>query len=251
MVTFSRRGLHGRVVDDLGTRIVSEQIPSGAIIDVEALAQELSVSRTVVREAVKVLTAKGLVDARPRIGTYVLTRRDWNLLDADIMRWRQSNSDDGRLMHELEEVRQMFEPAGARLAAERGTAEQIEAIRAGMTLLDQSVDGSLDEQIAADILFHRSVLEASNNELVARFEVLLEPAMRARDALTLPHDHDKSFLKLHRQVLDCIAARDPDGAAAAMTHLLTSAAADTAQTLLAGPRKTRGGGRKSRATATG
>ncbi len=231
MVAYSRRGLHGQVVDDLGARIVNDAIPPGTVIDPEAIARELSVSRTVVREAVKVLTAKGLVDARPRIGTFVLARRDWNLLDADIMRWRHTGVGDLRLLSELEEVRQMIEPSGARLAAQRGTEEQLEAITLAMTSLRVSDKGSLEQQVSADVAFHRKVLEASNNELVARFEVVLEPALRARDALTLPHDHGRKFLNMHQRVLDCIVARDGEAAAAAMADLLTAAALDTAKSL--------------------
>src|SRR5699024_7804967 len=87
-VTYWRRGLHGRIIDILGQRMINGDIPEGVQIEPEKLVTELDVSRTVVREAIKVLAAKGLLDSRPRLGTYVLPRQRWNLLDADVIRWR-------------------------------------------------------------------------------------------------------------------------------------------------------------------
>lgn len=213
--------------------IISGQKPSGATLDPEEISGELAVSRTVVREAFKVLSAKGLVDARPKVGTYVLPRREWNLLDADIMAWRQDSGSDKKLLLDLQEVRQMFEPAGARLAAERGTAEHFAAITQAMERLRASVNGPVEEGAAADFEFHRSVLEASGNELVTRFEVMLEPVYRARNLLSLSHLHTDDFIDLHQAVVDRILARDAEGAALQMQELLEAAARDTAKVLQA------------------
>lgn len=229
----TRRGLHGQVVEQLGLMIISGQQPSGATLDPEVISEELSVSRTVVREAFKVLAAKGLVDARPKVGTYILPRREWNLLDADIMTWRQETGSDRKLLLDLQEVRQMFEPAGARLAAERGTEEHFEAIAKAMERLRASVDGPVEEGATADFEFHRAVLEASGNELVTRFEVMLEPVYRARNLLSLSHLHTDDFIELHQAVVDRILARDAEGAASQMHELLEAAARDTAKVLQA------------------
>lgn len=230
MVVFSRRGLHGRVVDTLGRRIVRGDLPPGAVVDLELLEADLAVSRTVVREAVKVLTTKGLLDSRPRLGTFVRDRRDWSLLDADVMSWRDNGQPDARLISDLAEVRRIVEPQGARLAALRRSEADVSAMRAALDRMRGS-GRDLEAHVAADLAFHRAVLGASQNELLERLEVVLEPALRARDALTFTHGHDDAFLPAHAAVADAVADGDPDRAEAAMAALLDAAAADTAAIL--------------------
>jgi DNA-binding FadR family transcriptional regulator len=216
----------------MGRRIVEGEFPPGAVMDLELLEQEMSVSRTVMREAVKVLTTKGLLDARPRFGTFVRDRRDWNLLDADVMAWRGGGDPDQRLLSDLEEVRRIVEPWGARLAAERRTADDVLALREALARMEASErGGDIDEHIAADVAFHRAVLAASQNELLERLEVVLEPALRTRDALAFVHTHGDAFLTAHADVAEAIAAGDPDLAHTSMASLLDTAAADTAAIL--------------------
>jgi GntR family transcriptional regulator, galactonate operon transcriptional repressor len=230
VVTFSRRGLHGHVVDSLGRRIIEGEFPPGAVLDLELLEQQMSVSRTVMREAVKVLTTKGLLDARPRIGTFVRDRPNWNLLDADVMAWRGGGDPDPRLLSDLDEVRRIVEPWGARLAAERRSPDDVTALREALARMEASErGGNIEEHIAADAAFHRAVLAASQNELLERLEVVLEPALRARDALAFQHTHGDAFLHAHAEVAEAIAAGDPDRAQASMASLLETAAADTAE----------------------
>jgi GntR family galactonate operon transcriptional repressor len=233
-VTHSRRGLHGQVVDILGQRIISGELAPGTVVEPDRLVAELQVSRTVVREVVKVLTTKGLLDARPRTGTFVLPRSRWNLLDADVIKWRNTGRLDARLLVELEEVRQIIEPWGARLAAQRRTAENMVALDDAFAQLADSADarGSAKVRSAraadADVRFHRAVLAASQNELLERLEALLEPVLRARDELVMKHDHHRTaFVDSHRLVLECIKDQQPDAAYQAMSELLRSAAADT------------------------
>jgi GntR family galactonate operon transcriptional repressor len=228
VVTHSRRGLHGRVVDILGQRVISEELTPGTVIEPDRLVAELQVSRTVVREAIKVLTAKGLLDARPRTGTFVLPRGRWNLLDADVIRWRNADSPDARLLKELEEVRQIIEPWGARLAAQRRTDEHLAALDEAFEALTGRAERDSRVDTDADVRFHRAVLAAAGNELLERVEGLLEPVLRARDELAFQnHDHGTAFMESHRQVLEHIRAGDGDQAFNAMSELLRSAAADT------------------------
>jgi GntR family galactonate operon transcriptional repressor len=233
-VTHSRRGLHGQVVDILGQRIISGELAPGTVVEPDGLVAELQVSRTVVREVIKVLTTKGLLDARPRTGTFVLPRSRWNLLDADVIKWRNTGRLDARLLVELEEVRQIIEPWGAKLAAQRRTADDTVALEEAFAQLAASAEapGSAKARSArsanADVLFHRSVLAAAHNELLERLEALLEPALRARDELAMKHDqHGTAFVASHRRVLECIKDQQPDEAYQAMSKLLQSAAADT------------------------
>lgn len=233
MANYSRRGLHGRVVDELGMRIMRGALAPGQTIDPDALLHEFDVSRTVLREALKVLSAKGLVDARPRFGTFVTERSRWQLLDNDVMQWRSRDDPDPVLVLELGEVRQVIEPAAARMAAVRRTPEQLAAIERALDAMRASAEGAHGSLIEADLTFHSSVLSAAGNELLERFEVVLEPALHARDSLAFRQIESSSFLAQHSDVLDAIRNRDSDAAFATMKRLMDSAAEDTASILRA------------------
>lgn len=208
------------------------ELEPGTLLDPEALLQELDVSRTVLREALKVLTAKGLVDARPRLGTHVTERARWQLLDPDVMRWRAMGKPDARLVTELGEVRRIIEPSAARMAALHRTDEELAQIRHSYERLEASTS---DHAVAAqaDAAFHNAILVASGNELLERFEVILEPALHARDRLAFEHRHDDVFLDIHRSVLDAIAAKDADAAYERMLELTTLAIGDATESLSA------------------
>ncbi|WP_343926092.1 FadR/GntR family transcriptional regulator [Rhodoglobus aureus] len=228
MTTFSRRGLHGHVVDVLGRRIMRGELVSGDIIDQDALLTEFQVSRTVIREAIKVLTTKGLVDARPRLGTYVTERERWQLLDGDVMTWRSEGVPDALLVLELSEVRQVLEPAAARLAAVRRSDEECAEIQAAMSALAATFASTeAESHVKADLVFHRAVLAASGNELLARFEVVLEPALHARNELAFENETTTHFLDSHQAVVTAIVAQDADGAHAAMQLLMNQSARDS------------------------
>lgn len=230
MNNVSRRGLHGQVVDELGARIMRAEILPGETIDPDALVREFQVSRTVVREAIKVLTAKGLVDARPRLGTYVTERASWQLLDGDVMNWRTLDVPDPLLVVELGEVRRIIEPAAAQMAASRRTSEQLEAMAVALRHLEATVDndgGDSAPHVKADIAFHTAVLEAAGNELLQRFEVVLEPALHARDSLAYAIDSGKDFIGHHRAVFEAIRDQDATAARSTMQFLMDEAAADT------------------------
>src|SRR5689334_23482159 len=123
-----QRGLHGQIVEVMAQRILSGTIPEGATINVPDLQADLGVSLTAVREALKVLTAKGLVDARQKRGTFVRPRTDWNLLDPDMIRWHFDDDVRPELLEELHEVRGIVEPAAARLAAIRADDSNLAAL---------------------------------------------------------------------------------------------------------------------------
>ena len=117
--TFSRRSIHGQIAHEIGQRILRGDFPPGAVLPNEsAFSVELKVSRTALREAIKVLAAKGLVDSRPKIGTRVRPRNQWNMLDPDVLAWSFSVGDTERHAINLTEMRRILEPAAAALAAE-------------------------------------------------------------------------------------------------------------------------------------
>lgn len=231
MSRYSRRGIHGQVVDALGLRILSGQLPPGTVLDPEDVIAEFEVSRTVVREAFKVLTAKGLMDARPRTGTYITERSQWQLLDSDVMNWRSRGARDPLLLLELGEVRQVIEPSAARMAAARRTDAQVETIRAALDRMISWDGRHYDDLVRADLEFHRSVLTAAGNELLQHFEVILEPALQARDTLLHDHSNDRSFIESHTAVFDAIAAGDPTTAHDRMADMMARAAADAERAL--------------------
>jgi DNA-binding FadR family transcriptional regulator len=231
VIAYSNRGLGGQIVEDLGRRIVQGELPPGSTIDVDQLESQHAVSRTVVREAVKVLSAKGLLDARPKRGTFVRSRTQWNLLDGDVMSWRDDGAEpDPQLLSDLAEVRGAVEPQAARLAAERRDDADLVEMSAAMQQMRDSTD-HLESHLASDLRFHRAVLAASHNELLVRLEVVLEPALRARDRLAFEHRHGSGFIEAHTRVLDAVRDADPDQAERAMRDLLATAAADARASL--------------------
>src|SRR5581483_6751937 len=163
--TYPRRGLHGAVVHDIGVRIVSGELKPGDSLPMEdGLAGGADVSRTVVREAIKVLAAKRLVESRPKTGTRVRPRSDWNLLDPDVLAWQLEAGPTREFLEHALELRRMIEPGAARLAAERATDDEITALEEAHAAMTEAND--LDAWIAPDVLFHSIVLRAARNELL-------------------------------------------------------------------------------------
>ncbi|MFH9729723.1 FadR/GntR family transcriptional regulator [Streptomyces sp. NPDC017260] len=225
MASYSGRGVHGQVVHKLGARIVGGGIAQGEILDIGALGAELDVSLTVMREALKVLAGKGLTDARQKRGTYVRDRAHWNLLDADVIRWRMETGDGGPLLRDLADVRSIVEPAAAQRAALHRTDADLTALE---TALDAMGRARSDSAAAAeaDAAFHRALLAATGNEMLRRMDLLLEPGLRERDRMVHSSGDADDPVPSHRAVLDAVRDRDPARAELAMLDLLAKAAAD-------------------------
>lgn len=224
MPAYSERGVHGQTVARIAQRILAGDPAELETIDVAGIQAELDVSLTVVREALKVLAAKGLVDARQRRGTFVRPRADWNLLDGDVIRWQFSGRTDGRFLENLHEVRGIVEPAGARFAAQRRTDADLSALDDALAAMTESA-GDLAAMVSTDLVFHRALLAATHNELLERMEVVLETGLAERDLLVHGAGHDDP-VPSHRLVLDAIKAGDPDAAERAMRDLLDKARRD-------------------------
>ena len=227
MARYHERGSHGRVVQILGEEIISGVHRPDETIETEALEQRFGVSRTVIREAFKVLAGKGLVDSRQRRGTFVRPERDWNKLDPDVLRWRFESADSAAdLFDELHEIREMIEPPSARLAAERRAATDVEAAAEALGRMSRTIQvGDVEGFVEADEAFHAALLEASHNDLVGSLSVIIELGLRSRVSLvhkSLPPPRRE--ITLHRRVLDAVIAREPHEAEEAMRALLTNAA---------------------------
>lgn len=228
MTGYAGRGTHGQVVNELGARIVSGRLGREESIDLGRLEVELDISRTMLREALKVLAAKGLIDARQKRGTFVLPRSRWHLLDADVLRWQFSARPTGELLGQLAEVRAIVEPAGARLAAQRRDDADLAALSAALDAIAESTSDTA-AAVDADLRFHRALLAASHNELLERMAAMIEVGLAARDALV--HDGHGAPVEgpvpAHQAVFDAVRAGDPDAAEHAMRALLDQAERDT------------------------
>jgi GntR family galactonate operon transcriptional repressor len=212
------RGVHGQTVETLASRILSNEYPEGAVLDLTSLRGELDVSLTALREALKVLSAKGMIDARQKRGTFVRPRSSWNMLDADVMRWHTTATTDPRLLGQLTEVRTLVEPAAARLAAERATDTDLAELRAALTAMANAED--VDTAIAADIGFHHHLLLATHNDFLAQIAQIIAIGLAERDRFT------HHAVPTHHAVLDAVAAHDPVAAERAMHALVNHPAAD-------------------------
>ncbi len=222
--TYPRRGLHGAVVHAIGVRILRGELQPGDTVPAEdELSGELGVSRTVMREALKVLAAKRLVESRPKTGTRVRPRRDWNLLDPDVLAWQVEAGVDPRFLRDALELRRLIEPGAARLAAERATDEHVEAIAAAQEGMEAAGESS-ELFLEPDIRFHTALLEATQNELLEHMAAILTSMFRTLFAFSArPPGWFARSAPRHREVLEAIRDHDPDRAEAALLRLIEDA----------------------------
>jgi DNA-binding FadR family transcriptional regulator len=216
--------LHGQVAHDIGRRIVSGGIREGEALPREAeLSRQFAVSRQAVREALKVLAAKGLVSSRRRAGTHVVPRASWNLLDPDVLAWHKADALPADFVRDLVELRRLIEPAAAEHAANRGDARKIAQIGASLEAMRTAVDDR-DLFFAADVEFHLAIFSASGNALIDRLSTILGPLLEAsfrmqRDTVGDP----EGLVGVHNAVFDAIVAGDAPRARDAMEALLARA----------------------------
>ncbi|WIV59866.1 FadR/GntR family transcriptional regulator [Amycolatopsis nalaikhensis] len=222
------RGLHGQTVEALASRILSDEWGEGTVLDLPALREELDISLTALREALKVLAAKGMIDARQKRGTFVQPREKWNMLDADVMRWQTAAADDPGLLDELTEVRAVVEPAAARIAAGRASEEDVEGLREA--LADMAAAGDDPEaSVQADLAFHRRLMAATHNNFLMRMERVIAIGLAERDKLVHGASPAEDPVPSHRKVFDAIVAGDPTAAEQAMLALVTKSRDDLAK----------------------
>jgi DNA-binding FadR family transcriptional regulator len=226
--------LHGMVLNQIGRRIVRGDLaPGDALPNADDWSAAEGVSRTVLREALKVLAGKGLVESRPKTGTRVRPRANWNFLDPDVLAWRfasAANGDDARALFEL---RRGIEPMSAALAAERATPAQINELETVLAEMEEAADNA--ERFAEpDLVFHQSILRMTGNELLGALAAVIETALVM--SFRLSNDNPRGqrhSMPLHREVASRIAAKDVEGARQAMLTLLDQAEDDVRRSLSA------------------
>jgi GntR family transcriptional regulator, galactonate operon transcriptional repressor len=213
-----KRNLFTHVVEHLGSQIVGGAFKPGETLPNEAeLGRTLGASRSVVREAVKSLAAKGLLELRTRIGTRVLPPENWNLLDFDVLGWRYASMPRMQFFRELFEIRGMIEPEAAALAAQRATESDLTEISLAYQDMERS-ERSSDGAIDADLRFHRAILAAGKNDLLLQMAALISAGLLV--SFRISNQSFDVFMPLHKRVMDSIRARDANGASRAMVQLL-------------------------------
>ena len=213
--------IHGHIVGTLAREVLGGALaPGEALPNEELLAARFDVSRSSVREAVKTLSAKGLIESRQRVGARIRPRADWHMLDPDLLAWHPDILHDRPLMAGLLETRRIVEPAAAALAAVRASAAEIDGLAAALDAMAEAAPRDLDACCEADLAFHGGIVAASRNlvldALVASIAAALRASLRATNGVS---DTVRS-LASHRAVLDALRRRDGAGARAAMDALL-------------------------------
>ncbi|ATL26551.1 FadR/GntR family transcriptional regulator [Streptomyces formicae] len=213
-MTAQARGLHSRVLESLGPAITAGEYPPGSVLRTDELAQRLEVSRSVMREAVRVLESMHLVASRRRVGVTVLPTEEWNVYDPQVIRWRLAGADRPRQLRSLTVLRSAIEPVAAGLAARHATAEQCAELTAcALGMVAHSRGHQLEGYLKHDVAFHRVILNASGNEMFARLGDVVAEVLTGRTAhQVMFEDPDPPAVTLHVRVAE--AVREGDAARA-------------------------------------
>lgn len=229
-----QRGLVGQLVTSIGRAIVGGAIASGETLPTEAeLGQQFGVSRTVVREATRILASKGLLEPRSRTGTHVRAPEVWHLLDPAVLTWQSLAVPHEKFVRELFELRRMIEPDAAAFAAVRISEGGLDALRASH---DDMRRAGEDQQafFDADRRFHRGILRSVGNSLVLALSDVVEQALDLSLRLSLPAPRGQQrSMPLHSAVFEAVRARDAEAARTAMRRLIDDAEMDVRDALSA------------------
>lgn len=201
--------LSTQVARELGRRIVAGTYEPGDLIDDEmALTERYRVSCLVVRDAVKILVSKGLLEVRRGISTRIQPRHQWVLLDNDVLAWHLSAPSNKDFLHQLMDIRLAIEPKAARWAAERATEEDLAKIQEAYAHMEEE-KGSVEGFVIADALFHRSILKAAHNDFLTAMEGVIYSALLVSIQVTNkgPRENEDS-VSFHREVYDALASGD-------------------------------------------
>ena len=220
-------GVRSRLVHDLGISIVSGQFPPGsALMSEERFSSETGISRGIYREAIQILSGKGLVKSRTKSGTRVTSRSNWNFLDVEVLAWMFATKPPEDFVRDVFEMRAMIEPPAAALAAQRRSSSEIREMRAALDAMERH--GLLKEEgRAADQAFHRAILTAARNEPLIALGNTIGAAIEWTTRLArIERGQHRDPMPDHRRVFAAIVDRDAIMARAAMAKLVTNALSD-------------------------
>lgn len=232
-----RGNVHAKIERAIGERILSGEFVPGALLPNEAEWGKIyDASRTAVREAIKSLTAKGLIQSRPKIGSRVEPRSRWNMLDRDVLAWHRAAMDRKAFLVSTQEARRLVEPGIAELAARKHSPQQLERLAAAYHAMASATEAHA--MVAADVEFHDALLACANNELLVPFSIIIEQALtNLFDYTTHKNPHYNRALKLHQNIVRAVASADGPGARQTMLALLADT--DSVITAHPAPRKKR------------
>ena len=211
----SRRNLHEQIAHDIGRQIAHGDFGENDLLPTEVtLASQYQVSRTAVREAFRILAAKGMTHSRPKIGTRVRLKSDWNMLDVDVLSWHLGTALDASFVRAVFEMRRLFEPAAAAMASQRRDETHLKAMAAVVQVL-QRPNVSRDTRAASEVAFRYVLLEAADNPFfrsigtVAELAIKLGQGLVHQDGNTVAFDQtEMAPPDRHPAILDAIRRRD-------------------------------------------
>lgn len=223
--------LHGGLLTALGTAIVSGEYPPGQVLTLDGISAQYGVSRSVAREAIRVLESMAMVESRRRVGITVRDANNWNVFDPRLIRWRLESADRAAQLVSLSELRRGFEPVAAALAARRANADQCRTMAAAVSdMMMHGRAGDLEAYLQADKLFHQTLLEASGNEMFRALNGVVAEVLTGRTHHgMMPSTPNPVAIDLHDDVARAIRMRDEPAAERAMRAIIdeaTSAVAD-------------------------
>ena len=217
--------LHGNLVDALGAGIVSGHLAPGQVLNLDGVSAEYGVSRSVAREAIRVLESMGLVSSRRRVGITIQPAVKWNVFDPTLIRWRLGAGDRAAQLVSLSELRRGFEPVAAALAARRANPHQCRIMAAAVSdMVVHGRSGDLQSYLLADHIFHRTLLEASGNEMFrALTDVVAEVLSGRTHHGMMPEQPNPAAIELHDDVARAIRQGDEMAAETAMRAIIDEA----------------------------
>ncbi|GGZ41372.1 transcriptional regulator [Streptomyces inusitatus] len=228
MTTAGGQDLHTLVLDTLGLAITAGEYPRGSVLRTDEIAQRFDVSRSVVREVIRVMESMRLVESRRRVGVTVRAIEEWNVYDPRVIRWRLAGADRPRQLRSLTVLRSAVEPVAAGLAARNATPEQCaELTECALGMVATSRGHRLEEYLRHDIAFHRVVLNASGNEMFARLgDVVAEILTGRTHHQVMFDDPDPAAVTLHVQVAEAVREGDAARAEAITREIAVGALAE-------------------------
>ncbi|MDS9469112.1 FadR/GntR family transcriptional regulator [Paracoccus sp. MBLB3053] len=221
------RSSHARVVEELGSAIVVGDFAENSTLPGDQqLSGRFGVSRSVLREAMKTLAAKGLVRAKTRVGTRVNPREKWNFVDSDVISWKMQSGMDSEFVDHLRDMRLAFEPAAARLAALNATSDEIVNLFSIAARIDNPAH-TRESVAQEDLNFHLAVAAMSRNPFMRSVTTLIEAALAVSFQISSPALSPEGISRCasqHLKIASAIAARDPEAAALAMRDVVLEGA---------------------------